>query len=159
MAADLRLDNNPALIGKAGESLVAAELLQRGVHVAVPVYDGGVDLIAYREREFRKVVPIQVKARSETLFHFEKSWFDRAPGMTLVQVWFVWTEPKFFIFSSVKDVEDALGPVHAASASWTKKGGYNVTHPIKDQVERMQSHQDRWDRIISQLLPTFESHP
>jgi len=52
---------DPALIGKAGEALVAAEPLRRGVHVAYPAYDGGVDLLAYREDDFKHVVPIQVK--------------------------------------------------------------------------------------------------
>ncbi len=53
----------PAPIGKAGELLVAGELMRRSVEVAVPASDVGVDLLAYR-LEFRsrtagRFVPIQ----------------------------------------------------------------------------------------------------
>jgi len=68
-----------ALIGRAGELLVAAELLRRKINVAVPAYDGGVDLLAYREMDFRRVVPIQVKARTLTCHNFQRAWFD-VPG-------------------------------------------------------------------------------
>jgi hypothetical protein len=34
-----------ALVGKAGEALVAAELLRRGINVAYPAFDGSVDLL------------------------------------------------------------------------------------------------------------------
>ena len=39
---------NPALVGKAGEMLVAAELMRRGIEIAHPASDVGVDLLAYR---------------------------------------------------------------------------------------------------------------
>jgi Holliday junction resolvase-like predicted endonuclease len=61
-----------ALIGKAGEALVAAEVLRRGLHVAYPAYDGRVDLLAYREHNLKRVVPIQVKKRSSTCYNFQK---------------------------------------------------------------------------------------
>jgi len=139
-----------ALIGKAGESLVAAELLRRLVNVAVPAYDGGVDLIAYREMDMRHVVPIQVKARSATCYNFQRAWFD-VPGIVLVQVWHTATHPEFYIFGGLSDVEAALGPAHSASASWIEKGGYNVTTPGPDATERMRPHKDRWERIIQRL--------
>jgi len=139
-----------ALIGKAGEALVAAELLRRQVNVAVPAYDGGVDLIAYHEMDMRRVVPIQVKARSSTCYNFQREWFS-VPGIVLVQVWHTTTHPEFYIFGNLSDVEAALGPAHAASASWTEKGGYNVTTPGPDAIERMRPHRDRWDRITNRL--------
>jgi len=42
------MTTNPALIGKAGELMVAAELMRRGIEVAYPASDVGVDLLAYR---------------------------------------------------------------------------------------------------------------
>jgi hypothetical protein len=74
-----------ALVGKAGEALVAAELLRRGISVAYPAFDGGIDLLAYREPHFERVIPIQVKARSSTCYHFQRSWFI-VPGLVPVQV-------------------------------------------------------------------------
>jgi hypothetical protein len=141
----------PELIGKAGEALVGAELLRRGVHVAYPAYDGGVDVVAFHENNRNRFVPVQVKARSDTLYHFQKSWFMRVDGIVLVQVWHVKTSPQFFIFADLNQVEDALGLIHAASPSWKEKGRYNVTNPGPDIIARMQPHRDQWDRIIGQL--------
>lgn len=139
-----------ALVGKAGEALVAAELLRRHIDVAYPAFDGGVDLIAYSEHNFERVVPIQVKARSRTCYAFQRSWFDIS-NIVLVQVWNVVTNPQFYIFESLIDVEDALGPRHAGTASWQERGVYNVTSPNDEQIERMQPHLNRWDRIESKL--------
>jgi hypothetical protein len=149
---------NPALIGKAGELLVAAELMRRGIEVAYPASDVGVDLLAYRldrkQTVAGKFVPIQVKARSASGYNFQRSWFERCPGIVLVQVWHVEnveTGPEFYILESVARVEEALGPKHAASVSWRINGGYSVTVAGKEPYERMQAHRDKWERIIGQL--------
>src|SRR6185312_10037998 len=105
-----------ALIGKAGEAIVAAELMRRGISIAYPAYDGGVDLLAYREEKFSVVVPIQVKTRSGPCYNFQRSWF-KVPGIVLIQVWYCLTAPECFIFSSASQVEAALGD-HATSISW-----------------------------------------
>jgi hypothetical protein len=139
-----------ALVGKAGEALVAAELLRRGVNVAYPAFDGGIDVLAYRELHFEHVVPIQVKARSSTCYHFQRSWFV-VPRLVLVQVWQVTTTPEFYIFGNLQQVEQALGSQYAASLSWRRDGRYNVTAPGPEAIERMQEHRDRWDRIVDQL--------
>lgn len=142
--------HNAALVGKAGEALVAAELLRRHIDVAYPAHDSGVDLIAYRSKTPNLVVPIQVKARSATCFEFQKSWFH-IEGLVLIQVWHVITSPQFFIFGDLHDVEEALGPSHVVTASWAQKGTYTVTSPTKAQLARMISHRDQWDRILMRL--------
>jgi hypothetical protein len=96
-----------ALAGKAGEALVAAELMRRGVSVAYPAYDGGIDPLAYRELDFSRVVPIQSKTRSSTCYNFQRSWF-RIRDLVLVQVWHVSVKPEFYIFRNRQDVEEAL---------------------------------------------------
>ena len=146
----------PALIGKAGEMLVAAELMRRGVEVAVPVVDIGVDLLAYRLDGAHgvptRLVPIQVKAYSGTGYHFQRRWFERAPGVVLVSVWHTATTPEFYVLESVARVEEVLGR-HAQSPSWTDQGVYTVTNGAKGDRNwtSMQPHADRWERIIGQL--------
>jgi hypothetical protein len=140
-----------ALTGKAGELLVAGELLRRSVDVAVPAYDKGIDLLAYREHDLTKMVPIQVKARASTGYNFQRSWF-RYKGLVLIHVWRLQETPEFYVFASLDEVEDALGPAHCKSKSWAVDGGYNVTDPGAGAVGRMQPHRDRWDRILK-LLP------
>lgn len=135
-----------ALIGKAGEALVAAELLRQHIDVAYPAHDGGVDLIAYRGHRFSNVLPIQVKAGSEQSFAFMKSWF-RIEDIVLVHVWNVTTAPEFYVFGGLVDVEDALGTQYTQSDSWRIAGRYSVTHPTDAHFQRMQPHRNRWDRI------------
>jgi hypothetical protein len=139
-----------ALVGKAGEALVAAELLRQHIDVAYPAHDGGVDLLAYRGHGLNRVVPVQVKARTSTCFEFQKDWF-RIEGLVLVQVWYVTQTPEFYIFGRLEDVEEVLGTTHTSTQSWIEKGGYNVTNPSRDHIERMQVHRNRWDRIIDRL--------
>ena len=140
------------LVGKAGEALVATELLRQQIHVAYPAYDGGIDLLAYSEINFHKVVPIQVKARSLSCYVFQKSWFQRVKGLVLVQVWNVTTNPEFYIFREM-DVIDARGK-HAERKSWDKGGRWSTTTPGKDELERMRPHRNQWDLIRDQLRST-----
>ncbi len=49
-------------IGALGEHLVTIELLRRGVEVAVPTVDRGIDLIAFTASPSFRAAPIQVKA-------------------------------------------------------------------------------------------------
>ena len=139
-----------ALVGKAGEALVAAELLRRHIDVAYPAQDGGIDLLAYRGNDLSRVIPIQVKGRTSTCYEFQRDWF-RIDGLVLVQVWYVTGTPEFYIFGSVGDVVEALGRQHSATQSWLAKGAYNVTNPNAEHLHRMRPHKDRWDRIAQRL--------
>ncbi len=140
--------------------LVAAELMRRGVEVVYPASDVGVDLLAYRLERGQavagKFVPIQVKARSSTGYAFFKSWFERAPGVVLVHVWYVAKTPKFYIFRNLTDVETALD-THAASASWKVKGGYSITNPTPRHLELMEPHSGTWERITDYLKPPISN--
>jgi hypothetical protein len=82
------MTTNPALIGKAGEVLVAGELVIRGVQIAYPASDVGIDLLAYRlvpkQTEAARFVPIQVKAKAKSGYNFQRTWFDRGPWVVLV---------------------------------------------------------------------------
>ena len=145
----------PALIGKAGEYLVAGELLRRGVEVAVPASDVGVDLLAYRLTQRAKTaslfVPIQVKAYSGTGYRFQKSWFERAPGLALVLVWHIGTTPEFYVFGGLDDAVAAVGEKHAATSSWSERGVWSATTPTAGELDRMRPHRNQWDRILGQL--------
>lgn len=141
---------NAALVGKAGKALVAAELLRRHIDVAYPAFDGGVDLIAYRAQKMDRVIPIQVKARSGTCYEFQQSWF-KVPGLVLIQVWHVVENPEFYIFTSLMEVEEALGPQHRETDSWQVKGAYTVTKPNAEQMSRMARFKGGWKTITSLL--------
>jgi len=145
---------SPALVGKAGEMLVAAELMRKGIEIAHPASDVGVDLLAYRLQAKQKVatkfVPVQVKTRSETGYAFLRSWFDRCPGVALVHVWHVATVPEFYVFGCLRHVHDALGE-RINTPSWIERGIWTENKASIGAVQRMKDHRDRWDRIIAQL--------
>ena len=139
------------LVGKAGEAWVAAQLLRRGIDVAYPALDNGVDLIAYRGGDLCCSVPIQVKTASRKLYSFNKSVF-RVPGVVLVQVWHMITTPQCYIFDGLERVEEALG-LHANTDVWTNDGRWVSNPPGQADMERMQPHLDKWTRITDRLLP------
>ncbi|GJE48409.1 hypothetical protein GOFOIKOB_1438 [Methylobacterium tardum] len=144
---------HPALIGKAGEMMVAAELMRRGVEVAQPHSDVGVDLLAYRLEPGStvpvRIVPIQVKAASGVRFSFDKRWLEKSANLVLA--WRLETVPEFYVFDSLSRIDEALGATFSASKSWTENGLYAVTNPGSAVLERMAAHRDQWDRLISQL--------
>ena len=143
-----------ALIGRAGEMMVAAELMRRGVEIAHPASDVGVDLLAYRLdvglRTARKFVPIQVKAFSGGGYRFLKVWFDRAPDLVLVLVNALASTPRFYVFRGLADIESAIGN-HAMTSSWTNRGIWSVTEMSGPDATLMLPHRDRWERITDQL--------
>jgi hypothetical protein len=144
---------HPALIGKAGEMMVAAELMRRGVEVAQPHSDVGVDLFAYRLEPGTtvpaRVVPIQVKSASNVAFSFHRRWLEKSTNLVLV--WQLETTPEFYVFDSLMRIEEALGPIFSASKSWVEDGVYAVSRPSVSVLERMTLHRSKWDRIIVQL--------
>jgi hypothetical protein len=144
---------NRALIGRAGEMLVAAELMRRGVEVAQPLSDVGVDLLAYRLEPGAtvpaRIIPIQVKSASGISFSFDKFWLEKSPNLVLA--WRLETSPELYVFDSVVRIEEALGATFSASKSWTDDGRYTVTKPNAATLERMAPHRDRWERITAQL--------
>ena len=144
---------NHALIGKAGEMMVAAELMRRGVEVAQPHSDVGVDLLAYRLEPNstvpNRIVPIQVKAASGVRFGFNKRWMGKSTNLVLV--WHLETTPEFYVFDSLERIEEALGITFRASKSWAENGAYSVTNPGLAVLERMSAHRDQWERLINQL--------
>lgn len=142
-----------ALIGKAGEMMVAAELMRRGVEVAQPHSDVGVDILAYRLEPGatvpNRIVPIQVKSASSVTFSFDKKWL--AKSANLVWAWRLETTPEFYVFDSIARIEEALGATYSASPSWAEYGAYTVTNPTAAVLDRMAPHRDRWERIVVQL--------
>jgi hypothetical protein len=158
------MPNKSALIGKAGEMLVAAELLRLGVEVAVPAVDSGVDLFAFRLNDGysaeHRLVPIQVKAWSAAGYHFERHWFERASDVVLVSVWHTATTPEFYVMESIARVEEVLG-ARANTRAWRENGIYTVTNgKLGDhRWKLMQPHRDKWERVSGRLFGAPNANP
>jgi hypothetical protein len=138
------------LVGPAGECLVEAELLVRGINVARPRLDEKrIDLLPLAvTHDNLAVCPIQVKSASTTALKFKRSWFN-TPNLVLVWVWYVTAKPRYFIFSSRRQVERFLR-TGTRSATWLSNRQYNVSRPTR-RLADLAEHENRWDRIVSKL--------
>jgi hypothetical protein len=93
-----------------------------------------------------------MKTRSESNFTFHRHWF-RIENIVLVQVWHTTTTPAFYIFSEIGQVEHVLDKA-SETVSWKVQGKYHSSNPTQQQLERLQHHRDKWDRIIDRLRPS-----
>lgn len=145
---------DPRLLDKAGDLLVAAELMRRGLWIAYPASGAGFDMLAYRLNATPGVsacVPIRVEADNGSGHRFERAWFQRVPGLVLVHVWHVATAPEFYLVESLVRVAEALGGDQAGLTSWHDAGTVNVTVAADPARHRMQDHRDRWERVVAQF--------
>jgi hypothetical protein len=137
-------------IGAAGEALVAARLLARGIDVAKPFSDNGVDLVAY-SCGFDRAIPIQVKTASSPQITLERKWFA-IPGIVLVYVWLVGSAGRFFVLDGLPDAEMFLG-TSAIRDSWRIKGKWSISSNNFGQthLDRLSVFEDAWQKITARL--------
>jgi hypothetical protein len=69
--------------------------------------------------------------------------------LVLVWVWYVTEKPRYFVFSSCKQVERFLR-TGARSATWLSNKQYNVSRPTR-RLSDLAEHEDRWDRVMEKL--------
>lgn len=140
-------------IGALGEHLVTIELLRRGVEVAVPTVDRGIDLIAFTTSPSFRAVPIQVKATPGANFTIHQSW-ERVPGLVVVYVFDVATRPIFNLLS----YDDAF----RVAAAWTdltvavawndpKRGNHDWSSLSSTRRAELAPFVDRWTLITGPL--------
>lgn len=136
-------------VGASGEMAVAAMLLAKGLTIARPFPDDGIDLVALRSSDLARAVPIQVKTASGMNIYFERKWF-KYPGIVLIHVRLANQGRRFYIFDGIADVEDFLG-ASAKSASWCQNGRYSSTKPSRVWEKALLRFEDGWNKIIEKL--------
>ena len=138
-----------ANVGAAGEALVVARLLSKGVEVARPFSDNGVDLVAYTAGNFGRAVPIQVKTSSSPRIEMQRKWFQ-VPGIVLVYVWLINPVARCFVFDGLTDADAVLAD-SANTSSWQDQGRYVISRPGDMHIERMQQFEEAWTKITARL--------
>lgn len=142
----------------SGRHFLIAQLVARGLEVAVPVRDRGVDLIAYLDlsAETKRFAscPIQMKASQEARFGLDRK-YEKIAGLLIAFVWHVEDPSKACVYAltycEAFSLLEKRG--HTKTASWTVKNGYSVPNPgdawLKD-LEPYRMTPDRWrERIES----------
>ena len=136
-------------VGKAGEAIVAARLLQLGFDIARPEPDRGIDLLVVA-RDMTRVVPIQVKTLSGARIGFQRGWFSPI-DVVLVVVWLHDAGQDLFVFDGVADVERFLG-ASAATDSWQRRGIWTITDMSSGQQrDRLGPFRDAWAAVHRRL--------
>lgn len=131
--------NHANIIEMLGRNHLITQLIEGRVHAAIPLWDQGVDLVAYYQGEDRLVArPLQLKVAELSRWGVYKKYKD-IPGLLMVYVWNV--KSKFQIYAmNYTEAEHLLSigkTDHAQSDSYKKKGFYH-TVPSKDLLEALE---------------------
>jgi len=121
--------NHSNIIEMLGRNHLIGQLIEDGVHAAVPMWDQGVDLLAYYGTEGGLIArPLQLKVAETTRWGLYKK-YANIEGLLMVYIWNVRKISDVEIYAM--NYEEALnhltisGP-YTTSDSWTKKGGYDM---------------------------------
>lgn len=136
----------------AGRYRLTSELLAAGVNVALPVFDSGIDLIAYVEdKGVLRARPIQLKAASSRAFGVDRK-YERSPDLIIAYVWCVneaaRAETYAMTYREAAALAKALG--WTETASWGR-GGYVTTKPSRKILEMLEPYRTspkRWLRLL-----------
>ena len=144
------------LIELCGRQRLTESLLGAGLEVAFPARDRGIDLIAYADVDHRLgrfvAAPIQMKAATGACFSIDKK-YSKFHDIVIAYVWYV-SEPantQIYVLTQQEAVDLATEMKYTATESWIGKGVYVVTHPSRQLVERLRSHEasrTRWEEKI-----------
>lgn len=105
-------------------NVVISLALRNGFNAFLPVYDGGVDFILYREKD-NLVHKVQLKSR----WTIDKRYSDRDIWMVfpIASNWYLVPHDKLVAWASPKITK---------SVSWTIKGIYHAREPSLDIIEK-----------------------
>lgn len=130
-----------------GRHYLIGQLVKDEVHVALPLWDQGVDLIAYYVGS-RGLVSraLQLKVASNTRWSLDIKYADIA-GLLMVYIWNVGKAPDDIEIYAMNYTEaEALLKTgsnrdFSRSPTWEKEGRYSIAHLEKDTNKLRQSMQ------------------
>jgi len=121
--------NHGNIIETLGRNHLIAQLIEDGVHAAVPMWDQGVDLLAYYGGDGKFVArPLQLKVAETTRWGLYQK-YANTQGLLMVYIWNVRQSADVEIYAmSYAEALNHLtvsGP-YTTSSSWKDKGGYDM---------------------------------
>ena len=128
--------NHTNVIEVLGRNHLIAQLVDDGVHAAIPLWDQGIDLIAYFQNADRLVArPIQLKVAESSRWGVHKKYAE-ATGLLMVYVWHVRQSNQVEIYAMT--YAEALAHLIASGRysqtdSWNIKGGYTIA-PVRNRL-------------------------
>jgi len=143
---------NTMQVELAGRYRLTSELLAAGLQVAIPVYDDGVDLLAYHLGDGEVAArPIQLKASTKRAFALDRKYEKRA-NLIMAYVWHV-VDPDQATTYAMPYKEAAT---IAKKLGWTKtqswaKGKYSNNNPgarVRQLLEPHAMSPGAWRNLI-----------
>lgn len=137
----------------AGRYRLTSELLAAGVNVALPVFDSGIDLIAYVEaRGALTARPIQMKAASSRSFGVDRK-YAKSPDLIIAYVWGVNDAAMAATFAMTYREAAILAKKlgWAGTPSW-QRGGYVTTKPSRKILQMLEPYcmsPKRWHKLFA----------
>jgi hypothetical protein len=125
--------NHANIIEVLGRNHLIAQLIEGGVHAAVPLWDQGVDLLAYYGHAGGLVArPLQLKVSEASRWGVYKKYAE-VQGLLMVHIWHVKQSSAFEIYAmSYAEAKNLLlqTSTYATTATWLKPMGHYDTSPV-----------------------------
>jgi hypothetical protein len=139
-----------AAVEMAGRNWLTAQLLARGLEVAVPAVDRGVDLIVFREvgEAGIRALPLQLKCATAERFGLDRKYAGR--GIPLAYIWNALGAPVGY-FMTYDEALELIGEGARATDSWAVRGLYTYPRIPVDLRARLEPYRDRWAWLEAQL--------
>jgi len=137
-----------------GKNWLVSELLKAGFQTAVPSYDKGIDLIAFRppnKNEMLKAVPLQLKVSKNEVFSLNSK-YSECRGLLLVYIWHTLgphTECFALRYNEAFKIMQERG--YTRTASWKVEGEYTTNKPsaeLKKTLKLYKCGPNRWARLF-----------
>jgi hypothetical protein len=125
-----------SIVEAAGLSVLEHRLLAAGFEFAIPGFDRGIDVFAYREKPFQ-AFPIQLKAARNEGIGIDRKYAKR--GLHLAYVVNALSQNPVVYVLPYDDAERIIAGPHLDTMSWRVRGLWRYSKPTK--------------RLISELLP------
>jgi hypothetical protein len=150
----MKSENHSSIIEVLGRNHLIAQLIQDDVHAAIPLWDRGIDLIAYfGEHDGVRARGIQLKANEDSRWGLHRK-YEGIVGLLMVYVWYVKEASAVEIYAmTYKEAFSILDKRrHTLTESWTKKnGGYtipNVNGSLREDLQSYRMGPGKWrDRL------------
>ncbi|HZL27829.1 MAG TPA: hypothetical protein VFC39_14985 [Acidobacteriaceae bacterium] len=147
--------NHSNKIELLGRNHLIAQLIKGGVHAALPMWDQGVDLIAYYEGERGFVArPLQLKVSKATRWGVYKKYAE-TKDLLIVHIWHVEQSSDVEIYAmSYAEAEDLLNKssTYATCTTWTKDMGHydtaNITPELRHNLQEFRMSEGKWQKRL-----------
>jgi len=131
--------NHANIVEVLGRNHLIAQLIGGGVHAAAPLWDQGVDLLAYYGHAGGLVArPLQLKVSEMSRWGVYKKYAE-IQGLLMVHIWYVKKSSDVEIYAmSYAEAEGLLtaSSTYAKSNSWMKPMGHYDISPVPKELQK-----------------------